>query len=140
MRPSRSLPNPSRRVEPALSPPSRPTRLGLILLFAFLATPLALVAAAPARAHGPTVELTAKGLEPVLLNLFEGTTVHFSNTLVAPEGLVVVDESGLLESPAFKQPGEGWHFTFDKTGSYVIHVRGRPEATMRIVVVPKRTP
>jgi hypothetical protein len=120
--------------------PSRSLAVSLVALVVPFAVAFALVAPSPARAHGPTVELTAKGLEPVLLNLFEGTTVHFSNTLVAPEGLVVVDESGLLESPPLKQPGEGWHFTFDRTGSYVIHVRERPEATMRIVVVPKRAP
>ena len=99
-----------------------------------------LVAAAPARAHGPTVEITAEGLKPPLLNLFEGTTVHFANTLDAPEGLVVVDETRTLESPRLRAPGDGWHYTFEKAGTWVILVEQRPDAKMRIVVVPKRAP
>ena len=101
---------------------------------------LSLLAASTARAHGPMVEITAAGLKPVLLNLYVGTTVHFSSTLTAPEGLVVVDQTGALESPPLKSPGDGWHYTFDKTGTFEIHVEQRPDAKMRIVVVPKATP
>ncbi len=101
---------------------------------------LSLVAAFPARAHGPTVEVTAASLKPVLLNLYVGTTVHFSSTLGAPEGLVVVDQTGALKSPRLTAPGDGWHYTFDKTGTFEIHVEKHPDAKMRIVVVPKTTP
>ena len=101
---------------------------------------LSLLAASPARAHGPTVEVSAASLKPVLLNLYVGTTVHFSSTLGAPEGLVVVDQTGALKSPRLTAPGDGWHYTFDKTGTFEIHVEQHPDAKMRIVVVPKATP
>ena len=101
---------------------------------------LSLLAASPARAHGPTVEITAAGLKPVLLNLYVGTTVHFLSALSAPEGFVVVDQTGALKSPPITAPGDGWHYTFDKTGTFEIHVEKHPDAKMRIVVVPKATP
>ena len=91
-----------------------------------------------ASAHGPTIEITPEGLEPALLNLFVGTTVHFSNTLERPEGSVIVIESGSLESPLLVRPGDGWHYTFEEEGSFEIHLRHRPTARARIVVVPKR--
>ena len=105
-----------------------------------LASSLLLVAVS-ARAHGPTVEIGEAGLRPPLLNLFEGTTVHFANTISAAQGLVVlVDEAGAVRSPVLKAPGDGWHHTFEKSGRYAIRLEQRPEAKMTIVVVPKRTP
>ncbi|MEZ4279979.1 MAG: hypothetical protein R3F21_10250 [Myxococcota bacterium] len=105
---------------------------------------LACVSGGPARAHGPTVKVTATGFEPVLLNLFEGTTVHFTNAIAgsAPgaEGVVVSDEAGRFESPPITAAGDGWHYTFEERGTYVIRVAGRPEPTLRIVVVAKKTP
>jgi hypothetical protein len=95
--------------------------------------------AGPALAHGPTVEIRASGLSPVLLNLFEGTTVHFANTLDAPDGLVVlIDATGELRSPVLKQPGDGWHYTFERSGRFDVRVEGRPDWKMTIVVVGKR--
>ncbi len=91
-----------------------------------------------ASAHGPTIEITPEGLEPALLNLFVGTTVHFLNTLERPEGSVIVIESGSLESPLLVRPGDDWHYTFEEEGSFEIHLRDRPTARARIVVVPKR--
>ena len=107
-------------------------------LFAFAW--LVVSGAAPAWAHGPTVEITTAGLKPVLLNLFEGTTVHFTNTLATPQGLVVTGEAGTVVSPSLAPAGEGWHYTFEKGGAYAIRLEKRPEATMRIVVVKKSTP
>jgi plastocyanin len=101
---------------------------------------LLLAAAGQATAHGPTVEITAAGFKPVLLNLFEGTTVHFTNTLAAPQGLVVSGESGTVTSPPLDAAGEGWHYTFERGGAYAIHLVQRPEATMQIVVVKKAAP
>ncbi|MBK7949957.1 MAG: hypothetical protein IPK00_14690 [Deltaproteobacteria bacterium] len=108
-------------------------------MFAGLVAAALLGVPAPARAHGPTVEIRATGLSPALLNLFEGTTVHFANTLDAPAGLVVlVDEAGRIRSPVLKAPGDGWHYTFEASGRYAIRLEQRPEAKMTIVVVPKR--
>ena len=126
-------------MKPSPLPHSSARSISAALVAVALAS-LWLVAASPARAHGPTVEVTAASLKPVLLNLYVGTTVHFSSTLGAPEGLVVVDQTGALESPPLKSPGDGWHYTFDKTGTFEIHVEKHPEAKMRIVVVPKATP
>lgn len=98
-----------------------------------------LLGAGPALAHGPTVEIRASGLRPVLLNLFEGTTVHFANTLAAPDGIVVlIDETGDLRSPVLKQPGDGWHYTFERSGRYDVRIEGRSDWKMTIVVVAKR--
>ena len=77
------------------------------------------------------------GLSPALLNLFAGTTVHFTNGLDVASGVVVVGEDGSVESPALEVAGEGWHYTFEKTGAYTVRDARRPEATMRIVVVVK---
>ncbi len=89
-------------------------------------------------AHGPTIEVSHEKLKPPLLNLFVGTTVHFKNTVKMPGGHVIVDESGLLESPPLLEPGDGWHYTFEKEGIFEIHIRQHPAAKARIVVVPKR--
>lgn len=91
-----------------------------------------------ALAHGPTIEISHDELKPALLNLFVGTTVHFSNTVEMPGGHVIVDESGTIESPALEKPGDGWHYTFEKEGTFEIHIKQHPTAKARIVVVPKR--
>lgn len=114
-------------------------RLGRVLAAVVVAI-FAVLAGPPARAHGPTVKITASGFEPVLLNLFEGTTVHFTNAIAGPDAVVVGDEAGHFESPPITATGDGWHYTFEGRGTYVIRVVGRPEPTMRIVVIPKRTP
>ena len=92
----------------------------------------------PALGHGPTIEISHDELKPSLLNLFVGTTVHFSNTVEMPGGHVIVDESGTIESPALEKPGDGWHYTFEKEGTFEIHIKQHPTAKARIVVVPKR--
>ncbi|MBY0401975.1 hypothetical protein K2X89_16905 [Myxococcota bacterium] len=127
------------RREPMRRSASR--RGGLLRALAGIAALVAAVlfGATSARAHGPTVEIRATGLSPALLNLYQGTTVHFANTIAAPEGLVVlVDEAGQVRSPVLAAPGDGWHYTFEATGRYAIRLAGRPEAKMTIVVVPKR--
>ena len=99
---------------------------------------LAIGVPGPALAHGPTIEISHDELKPSLLNLFVGTTVHFSNTVEMPGGHVIVDESGTIESPALEKPGDGWHYTFEKEGTFEIHIKQHPTAKARIVVVPKR--
>lgn len=90
-------------------------------------------------AHGPTVRITPKGLEPALLNLFLGSTVHFTNELAQSQGAIVcIDEACRVRSPVLKAPGDGWHYTFDALGSHAIRLEGKPEAAMKIVIVPKK--
>ena len=98
-----------------------------------------LVAPGFALAHGPVIEIRQNEMKPDLLNLFVGTTVHFSNTLELPGGFVVVEKQGRLESPPLEHPGDGWHYTFEQEGVYEVFVRQHPEAKARIVVVPKRS-
>lgn len=105
-------------------------------------------ASAPASAHGPTVEITPAGFEPQLLNLFEGTTVHFTNVIGAAEamaegssdGVVVTDLAGTFKSPPITAAGDGWHYTFEQIGVHELRIEQRPEAKMRIVIVKKRVP
>jgi len=97
-----------------------------------------LLAATASFAHGPTIEISHQEMKPKLLNLFVGTTVHFSNTVEMPGGHVVVDEAGTIESPALEHPGDGWHYTFEAAGRYELFIRQHPEAAATIVVVPKR--
>lgn len=91
-----------------------------------------------ASAHGPTIEVSHSELKPKLLNLFVGTTVHFNNTVAMPGGHVIVDESGTIKSPPLEKPGDGWHYTFDKEGTFEVYIEQHPDAKARIVVVPKR--
>ena len=105
---------------------------GLLLVWLVL-----MGSAVAARAHGPTVVLSEAGFKPVLLNLFEGTTVHFTNTIAGPEGVVLADEGGAFSSPPITAASDGWHYTFEKIGTFEIRVAGRPEAKLRIVVVKK---
>lgn len=104
---------------------------GLLLILLWAGIP------SDASAHGPTIEVSHDSLKPTLLNLFVGTTVHFSNTVAMPGGHVIVDESGMLESPPLEKPGDGWHYTFEKEGTYEIYIEQHPIAKARIVVVPK---
>lgn len=89
-------------------------------------------------AHGPTIKISHDALSPSLLNLFVGTTVHFLNTVAMPGGHVIVDEAGTLESPPLMKPGEDWHYTFEKEGTFEIYIEQHPTAKARIVIVPKR--
>ena len=108
---------------------------------------------ADARAHGPTIEISHDALSPSLLNLYVGTTVHFSNTVEMPGGHVVVikainvtgaievdevDEAEPIESPGLEKPGDGWHYTFEAEGTFDLYIKQHPTAKARIVVVPKR--
>ncbi len=91
-----------------------------------------------ASAHGPTIEVSHSELSPPLLNLFVGTTVHFNNTVAMPGGHVIVDASGTIKSPPLEAPGDGWHYTFEKEGTFELHIEQHPSAKARIVIVPKR--
>ena len=107
------------------------------LLRAVAVTAIVAIAGA-AQAHGPTIEISHHEMKPSLLNLFAGTTVHFSNTVTMPGGHVVVDESGTLKSPPLAEPGDGWHYTFDEVGTFEVFIKQHPKAKARINVVPKK--
>ncbi len=94
--------------------------------------------ATAAHAHGATIKISHNEMKPALLNLYAGTTVHFSNTVTMPGGHVVVDEGGTLESPPLAEPGDGWHFTFEKVGTYEIFLKRHPKTKARINIVPAK--
>ena len=91
-----------------------------------------------ASAHGPTIEITHAAMKPALLNLYVGSTVHFTNQQAMPGGHTVVDETGTIESPPLEKVGDGWHYTFDEVGRYEVYVAQHPSAKATIVVVPKK--
>ncbi len=136
-----TIPQSSRLAHSAFPQTSKPcpggalprTALGSVLLY-FAMTMLA----GMAYAHGPTIEISHHEMKPPLLNLFVGTTVHFSNTVKMPGGHVVVDESGTLESPPLEEPGDGWHYTFDEAGTFEIFIKQHPKNKAKINVVPKK--
>jgi hypothetical protein len=55
-----------------------------------------------------------------------------------PGGHVIVDASGTIKSPPLEAPGDGWHYTFEKEGTFELHIEQHPSAKARIVIVPKR--
>jgi plastocyanin len=112
------------------------SRRSFVTLFALVLLVVSFSGAA--HAHGPTVKISHSEVTPPLLNLYVGTTVHFSNTVSMPGGHIIVDEAGTLESPPLEEPGDGWHYTFENEGTYEIYVKQHPKAKMRIVVVPKK--
>jgi plastocyanin len=121
---------------------SKSTMQGTRRVVALVALVLAVGAVAgpgAARAHGPTIEITHEAMKPSLLNLFVGSTVHFTNTVDMPGGHVIVDATGTIESPPLEKPGDDWHYTFEEVGTYELHIRQHPQAKARIVIVPKRT-
>lgn len=118
--------------------PSSRIRMPVVMPAIALAVTLLLAGAAPG--HGPTIEISHDEMKPSLLNLYVGTTVHFANTVAMPGGHVVVDAGGTLESPPLEKPGDGWHYTFEKPGTYELYVKQHPGAKARIVVVEKKQP
>jgi plastocyanin len=108
-----------------------------LLIGVCMAAWFTLATSGSAKAHGPTIEISHAEMKPRLLNLFVGTTVHFSNTVSMPGGHVVVDVGGTLESPPLEKPGDGWHYTFDQEGTYEVFVKQHPMTKARIVVIPE---
>lgn len=90
--------------------------------------------AVPAWAHGPSVAVAYRGIEPPTLTIRVGDKVHFRN--VNPTGspctLVLDDGSAIL--PTLTR-SEGWHHGFEKPGHFAFYVKEMPSAKGVIVVV-----
>lgn len=95
---------------------------------------LALLLAAPAAAHGPTVRVAWSGVRPATLTVRAGDTVHFHNANSSAGTCTVVGEGDAFRSPALGR-AEGWHHTFPEPGTFPFHVAEFPDARGRIVVV-----
>ncbi len=122
------------RVAAGVAMGARTNRAAMTVFVVVMGALLASVSAA----HGPTIKLLPGEMKPPLLNLFVGSTVHFSNTAETPSGSVVVDAGGTLESPTLRKPGDGWHYTFEVPGTFNVCIREDPDAKAKIVVIPKR--
>lgn len=90
-----------------------------------------LALAAAARAHGPTVEISAEGPAPQELVIGRGETVHFHNGDTRPH--VVVGDDDAFRSPEMDAHG-GWHLRFPFTGRFPYALEARPEQRGTIVV------
>jgi plastocyanin len=87
---------------------------------AWLALAVLATAAGPARAHGPTVSVTADAADPAELRIPKGQTVHFVNA-----GAVAVrvrGEGDSFHSPVLEPGGAGWHLPFPFPGTFPYRV------------------
>ena len=105
------------------------------LRIALLAAACGLALALPAWAHGPTVVIRGGEIEPALLEIEAGQTVHFDNQDEEPRR-VRADEDA-FESPVLA-PGKGWHLRFPFPGSFDYALEGDPRRRGRIVVAPAK--
>lgn len=90
-----------------------------------------LALAATARAHGPTVEISAEGPAPEELVINRGETVHFHNGDARPH--VVVGDDDAFRSPEMAAHG-GWHLRFPFPGRFPYALEARPGQRGTIVV------
>jgi plastocyanin len=95
-----------------------------------------LLVAAPAPAHGVTVEVGHNRLSPAEVTVAVGQVVHFQNLDEMPGGHTIVADDGSFASPGLAK-GEGWHHTFEKPGVYPYHIKEHPTATGKVIVVEK---
>jgi plastocyanin len=96
---------------------------------------LALAAAQPAAAHGPSVRITYDGLRPAQILIAAGQTLHFHNGSTTARTFTLVADDGSFESPALPR-GEGWHHTFEAAGRFGYHVLEYPDRKGTVIVVP----
>ncbi len=85
-------------------------------------------------AHGAAVVVGHNYIEPAEITIAVGEIVHFQNRDEMPGGHTIVADDGAFESPALGK-GEGWHYTFSKSGVYSYHVKEHPGTVGKIVVV-----
>ena len=99
----------------------------------WMASALLLASAVAASAKEVTVKVGHNSLEPGTLAIGKGDTVVFSNTQEMPGGHTVVADDGSFSSPALGKD-KSWSHTFDKAGTYKIHIKEHPGAKGEIVV------
>lgn len=102
----------------------------------FLGLLLALVPAAGAWAHGPTVKVRYGRLAPEVITIEVGQTVHFQNINTSALPCTVVADGGVFESPTM-QKGGGWHHTFEAAGDFAYGLKESARTRGRVVVVEK---
>jgi plastocyanin len=72
-------------------------------------------------------------VDPAELKIKAGDTVVFHNMQEMPGGHTVVADDGSFESPPLAKD-EQWKHTFEKPGTYGIHVKQHPMAKGKVIV------
>jgi plastocyanin len=97
--------------------------------------PLALLFAAAASAHGPTVRLSYGRVAPESISIRAGEVVHFHNESATPRTFTVRSDTGAFASPPLAR-AEGWHHEFPEPGRYPYSVIEYPDMRGTVVVAP----
>lgn len=95
---------------------------------------LGMVLASAAAAHGPTVDVSYKGVKPERLVVRVGDTVHFRNGNLSAGAVTLVAEEGDLGVPVLPRGGDH-HVTFDEPGEYHYFVKEFPSVKGVLIVV-----
>jgi len=100
---------------------------GLVMWFAVS------LAAASAQAGDVMVHVGHNSVDPAEIKIEAGTTVVFHNIHEMPGGHTVAADDGSFESPPLAKD-EKWKHTFEKPGSYGIHIKQHPLAKGVVIV------
>jgi plastocyanin len=92
-----------------------------------------LASAAAASAKDVTIKVGHNSLEPSTVTIEKGDAVVFSNTQEMPGGHTIVADDGSFSSPALAKD-KSWSHTFEKAGTYKVHIKEHPGAGGEIVV------
>jgi plastocyanin len=79
------------------------------------------------------VHIGHDSVDPARIEIKAGDTVVFHNLHEMPGGHTVVADDGSFESPALAKD-EQWKHTFEKPGTYGVHVKQHPNAKGVVVV------
>lgn len=99
-----------------------------------LAVLAVVLTAGVATAHGPTVRVSYKGIQPERLVVEVGQTVHFHNANSSGAPCTIVAEGGAFVSPTLGR-AEGYHYTFEELGTVQYKIQEFPGVTGRVTVV-----
>ena len=97
------------------------------------ATVLGLASVVAVSAKDVTVKVGHNGLTPATVTIGKGDTVVFQNTQEMPGGHTIVVDDGSFSSPALAKD-KTWSHTFEKPGTYKVHLKEHPDAGGEIVV------
>jgi plastocyanin len=98
-------------------------------------TALAVLLAAPLRADaaGASIEVGHNRLSPAQVSIAPGDAVSFHNVDQMPGGHTVVADDGSFSSPPLAKD-QTWSHTFEKGGSFGVHIKEHPGAKATIEV------
>jgi plastocyanin len=94
----------------------------------------ALWLAVPAAAHGPSVAVSYRGVQPPTLTIRVGEKVHFRNANPTGSPCTVVLDDGSATGPTLGR-SKGWHHPFEQAGRFGYHLAEMPSAKGVVIVV-----